>query len=145
MYNGEISYPTYVVEIKEINLWSMKVLPYAHPPSPHEYLEEEKEENSPQVNVPPYPKRLIQPKQHMLEEEERLGKLKILCIKIPLLQAIKDVPIYNNLIKEDCFKRPRRRRRYTPTINVVGHLSELMIRRVISPKYLDLGSLILDV
>lgn len=71
--------------------------------------------------------------------------MKNLCVKIPLLQAIKDVPIYNNIIKEECFKGPERRIRDTPTINVVGLLSNLMIGRVISPKYLDPGSPVVDV
>lgn len=68
-----------------------------------------------------------------------------MCVKIPLLQAIKDVPIYNNFIKEKCFKHPRRRNKYTPTINVTSQLSDLMFGRVIFPKYLDPGSLVVDV
>jgi len=49
------------------------------------------------------------------------------------------------LIKEKCFKHPRRRRRDAPTINVIGQLSDLMLGQVICPKYLDLGSLVVDV
>ena len=40
VYNGEASYPTYVVEIQEINLWFGRVLPDNHPPSPPKELEE---------------------------------------------------------------------------------------------------------
>jgi len=66
-------------------------------------------------------------------------------VKIPLLQAIKDVPIYNRLIKEKCFRHPRRRKRDAPTINVIEQLSNLMLWQVIYPKYLDLGSLVADI
>ena len=37
-------------------------------------------------------------------------------------------------------KKPGRRKRDTPTINVVGQLSDLMLGRVIFPKYLDPSS-----
>lgn len=100
---------------------------------PLEELEEEKEESAPQVNPPPYPENLVHPKRHTPEEDELHGELKNFCVKIPLLEAIKDVPIYNKIIKEECFKRPRRRRRDTPIKNVVGHLSNMMLGRV-SPR-----------
>ena len=66
-------------------------------------------------------------------------------MKIPLLQAIKDVPIYNKLIKDKCFRHPGRRKRDAPTINVIGQLSDLMLGKIICPKYLDPGSLVVDV
>jgi len=68
-----------------------------------------------------------------------------LCVKIPLLQAIKDVPIYNKMIKEKCFRHPGRCKRDAPTINVIGQLSDLMLGQVICLKYLDLGSPVVDV
>ena len=67
-----------------------------------------------------------------------MGELKKLCVKIPLLQYIKDVPIYNKLIKEKCFKHSGRRMKDTPTIIVIVQLFDLMLGRVIFPKYLDL-------
>ena len=54
-----------------------------------------------------------------------------MCVKIPLLHDIKYVPIYNNLIKDKFFKNHGRRKRDTPTINVVEKLSNLMLGRVI--------------
>ena len=68
-----------------------------------------------------------------------------MCVKIPLLKAIKDVPIYNRIIKEKFFKKPGRRKRDTPTINVVGQLFDLMLGKVIFPKYLDPSSPVVDV
>ena len=37
------------------------------------------------------------------------------------------------------------RKKDTPTINVIGHLSDLMLGRVICQKYLNLGSHVVDV
>lgn len=108
------------MENKEINLRYGRVLPYNQPPSPPKEIDEDKEGSAPQANAPPYLERLVHPNHHTPEEVELLGELKNLCVKIPLLQASKDVPIYNKLIKEKCFKRIGRRRRDTPTINVVG-------------------------
>jgi hypothetical protein len=79
------------------------------------------------------------------EEDELLGELKSLCVKIPLLQAIKDVPIYNKFIKEECLKKPGRKKKDTPTINVIGQLADLMLGRLFVPKYLDPGSPIVNV
>jgi len=100
VYSGETSYPTYVVKIKEINLRSRRVLPNNQPSSPIEELEYEKEDSVSQSNSPPFPERLIHPSQHTPKETKILSELKNLCVKIPLLQSIMDVPIYNKLIKE---------------------------------------------
>ena len=127
VYSGETSYPAYAVEIQEINLRSRRVLPDKQSaPRPRE-SEEEREESMPRVNPPPFPERLTHPVKPTRKENELLGELKNLCVKIPLLQAIKDALIYNKLIKEKCFKHPGRRKRDTPTINVIGQLSELML------------------
>lgn len=133
------------MEIQEINLRLGRVLPDSQPPSPPKELEEEKEESVPKANPPHFPEILIHPNQYTLEETELLGELKNLCAKIPLFQAIKDVPIYNKLIKEEFFKHPWRRNKDTPTINFIGKLSDLMLGRVICPKYLDLGSPMVNV
>ena len=61
------------------------------------------------------------------------------------MHAIKYFPIYNNLINDKCFKRLGRIIIYIPTINVVGKISNLMLGSMISPKYLDPSSLIVDV
>ena len=104
------------MEIQEINLRSGKVLPERQPPPLEE--EEEKQESEPQA-IPPFPERLTVTAQPNPEETELLGELKQLCVKIPLLQAIKDVPIYNKLIKEKCFRHLGRRKKDASTINVI--------------------------
>eukprot|EP00253_Pinus_taeda_P025515 PITA_25515 len=112
--------------------------------SPPPEDEEERQESEPK-SIPPFPERLTVTTQPNLEETELLGELKQLCVKIPLLQAIKDVPIYNKLIKEKCFRHPGRRKRDAPTINVIRQLSDLMLGQVIYPKYLDPESPVVDV
>eukprot|EP00253_Pinus_taeda_P031891 PITA_31891 len=130
------------MEIQEINLRSGKFLSDSQPP-PRE-VEEDKEESEPKA-IPCFLERLFVTVQTTTEETELLGELKHLCVKIPLLQAIKDVPIYNRLIKDKFFRHPGRRKRDAPTINVIGQLSDLTLGQVIGPKYLDLGSPLVDV
>ena len=91
------------MEIQEINLRNRRVLLYKQPPTPPREVEKEREEIILKVN-PPFPKRLTQPLHPTPEETELLGELKNLCVNIPLLQAIKYVPIYNKLFKEKFFK-----------------------------------------
>jgi hypothetical protein len=43
---------------------------------------------------PPYPERLSLNKPVARFEYDLITRLKIVCIKIPLLQALKDIPIY---------------------------------------------------
>ena len=116
------------MEIHEINLISGRILPDNQTPYPHREVEEEREERNLKVN-PPFPERLAQPLQPTPEETKLLGELKNLCVKIPLLDAIKDVPIYNKLINEKFFKNVWRRKSDAPTINVIGQLSDLMLGR----------------
>ena len=112
------------MEIQEINLKSGNVLLDRQPP-PRE-VEEDKEVTEPKAN-PPFPERLSMTVQPSPEETELLGELKHLCVKIPIIQAIKDVPTYNRLIKEKCFRNLGRCKRDAPTINVIGQLSDLML------------------
>eukprot|EP00253_Pinus_taeda_P006134 PITA_06134 len=119
-----------------------KVLPDTQPPPKED--EEEKQESEPKV-IPPFLERLIGTTQPTLEETEILGELKQLCVKIPLLQAIKDVPIYNKVIKEKRFRHPGRCKRDATTINVIRQLSDLPLGQVIYPKYLDPRSPVVNV
>jgi hypothetical protein len=84
-------------------------------------------------------------KTYTFEEKELLGEPKNLYIKIPLLQDLKDVPNFNNYINEECIRKKGRKRKYAPTINVVGQLADLMLGKLIIPKYLDLGSPLVNI
>ena len=55
VYNGEAPYPTYVVEIQEINLRFGKVLLDVHPQPPINNPKEEKREHVPQVTQEKHP------------------------------------------------------------------------------------------
>ena len=74
-----------------------------------------------------------------------LGELKNICIKIPLLYAIQDIPIYSKTIKELCAKNSVRKKKITPTIHVVGTLSDLLLGKETHVKYKDLGNPIVTV
>jgi hypothetical protein len=60
---------------------------------------------------PPYPERLLikkteEPLEHNLET-----KLRNICVNIPLLQAIKDIPIYDKIVRDLCIKNLGRKRK----------------------------------
>ena len=63
-----------------------------------------------------------------------------MCIKIPLLQAIQDIPIYAKTIKELCIKNPKRRITTNLIVQVVGTLSDLLSGRETPIRYEDLGN-----
>jgi hypothetical protein len=60
------------------------------------------------------------------------------CIKIPLLQAIKDIPIYAKIIRDICIKKPGRKKKEPPLVQVVGQLSEFISE--MTYKYNDPGN-----
>ena len=69
------------------------------------------------TSTPPFPKRLqidrgIE-KQIMLHNYDFLNELKNVCIKIPLLQAITEIPILAKIIKELNIKKPGRKAKET--------------------------------
>ena len=51
------------------------------------------------ITSPPFPERLIIPRPIEYPDFDLQGELKNICIKIPLLQAIQDIPIYAKTIK----------------------------------------------
>ena len=74
-----------------------------------------------------------------------LGELTNICVKIPLLQAIQDIPIYAKTIKELCIKKPKKKIKTTPIVHVVITLFDLLSGRETSVKYEDLGNPIVTV
>lgn len=94
--------------------------------------------------IPPFPQRL-EAKPPNLSKCIILDELENLCVNMPLLQSIKDIPIYNKFINDSCMNNPGRNKKDPPIINVVGTLYELMLGRHSNPKYSNLGILIIDV
>ena len=69
------------VILEDVNI--LKIPVHTHP------LQEPTQEQ----RVPPYPERLVIEKPVVHPEYNILNELKNICIKVPLLQAIKDIPI----------------------------------------------------
>ena len=69
-----------------------------------------------------------------------LGELRNLYVKIPLLQALQDVPIYARIVWDLCTKRTGRKPRDPPTVHVIGNLSALIIGKSPVTKYDDPGN-----
>jgi hypothetical protein len=55
------------------------------------------------------------------------------------------VPIFNRFIKQDSIRRPGRERKDATTINIIGQPVDLMLGKLIAPKYADPGSPLVNV
>ena len=66
-----------------------------------------------------------------------LRELRNLYVKIPLLQALQDVPIYARTIWDMCTKKPGRKPRDPPIVHVIGNLSSLITGKTPMTKYDD--------
>jgi len=79
-------------------------------------------------------------KQILLSEYDFLDELKNVCIKIPLLQAIGEIPILAKTIKELTLKRLGRKPRDTRRIHLVGKIVDIMMGKIAMQNNVDLGS-----
>lgn len=61
-------------------------------------------------------------------------------VRIPLLQALKEIHIYAKTVRDFCIEKPRRKPKDPGTIHVMGKLSELMSIQPLLTKYNDLGN-----
>ena len=92
------------------------------------------------VREPPYPERLILPKAVGQPQFNILGELKNMYVKIPLLQALHDVPIYARTVRDLCTRKPGRKPRDPPTVHVIGKLSKLIMGKTLLAKYDNPGN-----
>ena len=69
-----------------------------------------------------------------------LGVLNNLYVKIPLSQALHDVPIYVKTIRDLCVRKPGRNPRDPPTVHVIGKISELIMGKTLLDTYDDPGN-----
>lgn len=67
------------------------------------------------------------------------------CIKIPLIQAIKDIPIYTKTVRDLCLKKLGRKRKYPHIVHVLGNLTNIILGSITIPKYTDPSTLVVDV
>jgi hypothetical protein len=95
--------------------------------------------------IPPYPEKLAIEKLIFLPEFDLEAELQNVCVKIHLLQAIKDIPIYAKNFMDLCIKKPGRKRKDPPTIHVAGQLVELMYGKPLVKKYGDHRNLIVTI
>ena len=93
----------------------------------------------------PFPARLVIEKPVVHSEYDILNELKHIYVKILLLQAIKDIPIYSKVIKELCIKRPGKKQKDPLTIHVIGEMSEYMSDQSQIAKYTNPGALVVTV
>jgi len=93
----------------------------------------------------PFPKCLALAKTLELPVFNLLEELQNLYIKIPLLQAHRDVQIYNKVIRDICIKKPGRKAKDPLTVHVMGDLATLMSGKVPPVKYGDPGHLTVTV
>lgn len=79
-------------------------------------------------------------KQIPQDEFDLLGKLQNLFVNIPLLQAMRGLPIYAKTLREYFGKKPRKKSRDPLTIHVMGKLSDFMMGKSMLVKYGDPGN-----
>ena len=92
-----------------------------------------------EITEPPFPERLVLTRTAETPAFNFIGELQNLYIKIPLLQALKDVPIYAKTLREICVKKPGRKTKDPLTVHVMGDLSALMSGKTPPVKYGDPG------
>ena len=97
-----------------------------HVETPIETLAETHIETTPGRNLrnPPYLERLALQKYVEKPCFNLLGELKNLYVKIPLLQALHDVPIYAKTVRDMSVKKSLRKPKDPLIVHVVGKLSE---------------------
>ena len=69
-----------------------------------------------------------------------LGELKNIYVKIPLLWALQNVPIYAITIWDMCTRKLGRKPMDPPIVHVIGKLSELIIGKNLLAKYDNPGN-----
>ena len=79
--------------------------------------------------TPPYLQRFTLSKQSPQEEFHFLGELQNIFVKICLLQAMRDVPIYAKTLREYCSKKPGKKSGDLLTIHVMGRLSDIILEK----------------
>ena len=95
--------------------------------------------------TPPFPERFLIEKPIVQSEFDIMNELRNVCVKIPLLQVIRDVPIYAKTIKELCIKKPGRKQKDPPTIHLVGQSSNCISETPKIVKYANPGNPIVSV
>ena len=78
----------------------------------------------------PYLERLALEKPFVLSEYNIETKLKNLCVKIPLPQEIRDIPIYAKTVRELCLKKVGRKKKDPLTIQSIGQSADELTNQI---------------
>jgi hypothetical protein len=105
----------------------------------HDVPEKVQSSSNNAAETAPFPERLALTKAPELPAFNLLGELQNLYVKIPLLQALRDVPIYARTMRDICIKKPGRKTKDPLTVHVMGDLSALMTGKTPPVKYGDPG------
>jgi len=70
-------------------------------------------------------------------EFDLVSKLRNLCIKIPLVKEIRDIPTYAKIVRELCIKKLGRQKKEPSTIEVGGKITFLVSTGFATKKYAD--------
>lgn len=100
-------------------------------------IEINEESKAKKVKQPPFPKWFqSKPIQREVSQLEFyfFNELRNVNIKIPLLQAIKDIPVYTKTVQDLC-TRKKKKKQDPKTIQVIGQLEDIMLRNITIPKY----------
>ena len=76
----------------------------------------------------------------MLPDYDMMDELKNVCIKIILLQAIKEISIFSKTNRELSIKKHGRKRKEVKRIQLVWKIKDIMMGKTKIQKYLDPGS-----
>eukprot|EP00253_Pinus_taeda_P025341 PITA_25341 len=151
------SQPVSPIQCKDIHLRSGRIVEPIIDDIANSEKEETREEKSSNKNVetlesssnrtsqtaePPFPERLALTKTFEPPAFNLLGELQNLYVKISLLQALRDVPIYARTVRDICIKKPGRKAKEPLTVHVMGEMTALMTEKDPPVKYGDPGSAI---
>jgi len=92
-----------------------------------------------ETTEPPFQKCLALTKVPEPPSFNLLGELQNLYVKIPLLQALRDVPIYARTVRGIFIKKPGRKVKDPLIVHVMGDLAALMTGKFPAIKYGDPG------
>jgi hypothetical protein len=95
--------------------------------------------NATETIKPPFPEHLALTKMPEPPAFNLLEELQNLYVKIPLLQALRDIPVYARMMRDICVKNPSRKIKDPLTVHVMGDLSALMSGKAPPVKYGDPG------
>lgn len=143
------------ISMNEVQLWSGKIVNKGKSvvviqeevPSTssenHLQNEKQKKPQKDESNEPPYPEILIVNKEEIPLEYDLENELRNVCIKIPLLQEIRDIHIYTKIVKDLCIKKLGRKGHKNQNVKIISQISTMISD--LPAKYNDPGNPIITI